>query len=314
MKCVEKCDCYGLYHFRKKCHSMVIKVIIRRNMVMENRKITIAYADDNIAIRRVYKSIFKEENDFDVVGEACDGQELISLIKEKKPQVVVLDLIMPKIDGIDVIRKIKADDDIKHKPAFLTISAVGDDKVTKEAFEAGADYYILKPIDKETLIQRIHWAVEQGEQKKRAEEIRKQNNYTGIEIKVADLLLKLGMPVHIIGQHFMREALIMTMNDRECVSSITKLLYPDIAKKFKTTPMRVERAMRHAVEVVWTKGDLKWLEEIFRRPAGDIATRPTNSEFIARMAEYMSIQLSIAEKNGMRIDSIEEMRDEYKAV
>ncbi len=275
---------------------------------MENSKIRIVCADDNISVRRVFRNIINEEDDMELVGEAMNGADLITIIKDKKPQVVILDIIMPKIDGIEVIKKIKADESIKNKPVFIAVSAIGDDRITKEAFDSGAEYYIMKPVDRDILIERIHWALKQDNERKKKEELKRRNTYTDIEIKVVDILLKLGMPVHIIGQRFMREALIMTMNDRECVSSITKLLYPDIARKNKTTATRVERAMRHAIEVVWTKGDKEWLEEIFRRPAGDISTRPTNSEFIARMAEYISIKLSIADKNGLTVDSIEELR------
>ncbi|MDD6797581.1 MAG: sporulation transcription factor Spo0A [Clostridia bacterium] len=275
---------------------------------MENGKIRIVCADDNISVRRIFRNIINEEADMELVGEAMNGADLITIIKDKKPQVVILDIIMPKIDGIEVIKKIKADESIKNKPVFIAVSAIGDDRITKEAFDAGAEYYIMKPVDRDILIERIHWALKQDNERKKKEELKRRNTYTDIEIKVVDILLKLGMPVHIIGQRFMREALIMTMNDRECVSSITKLLYPDIARKNKTTATRVERAMRHAIEVVWTKGDKEWLEEIFRRPAGDISTRPTNSEFIARMAEYISIKLSIADKNGLTVDSIEELR------
>lgn len=275
---------------------------------MENDKIRVVCADDNISVRRVFRDIINAESDMELVGEAMNGYDLITLIKDKKPQIVILDIIMPKIDGIEVIKKVKADESIKNKPVFLAVSAIGDDRITREAFDAGVEYYILKPVDRNILIERIHWALNQGNERKKKEELKRNNTYTDIEIKVVDILLKLGMPVHIIGQRFMREALIMTMNDRECVSSITKLLYPDIARKNKTTATRVERAMRHAIEVVWTKGDKEWLEEIFRRPAGDISTRPTNSEFIARMAEYISIKLSIADKNGVTVESIEELR------
>lgn len=275
---------------------------------MEGDKIKIVCADDNIAVRRVFREIINEESDMELVGEAVNGLDLLSVIKDKKPKVVILDIIMPKLDGIEVIKKVKADDNIKQKPIFIVVSAIGNDRITKEAFEAGVEYYILKPVDKDILVERIHWALAQDKERKKVEELKRINTYTDMEIKIMDILLKLGMPVHIVGQRFMREALIMTMKDRECVSSITKLLYPDIARKNKTTPARVERSMRHAIEVVWTKGDCDWLEEIFGRPAGNISTRPTNSEFIARMAEYISIKLSIAEKNGIKVDSLEQLR------
>lgn len=275
---------------------------------MENSRIKIVCADDNIAVRRVFRDIINEETDMELVGEAVNGADLMTLIKSKKPDVAIIDIIMPKLDGIEVVKKINSDINIKHKPIFIAVSAIGDDRITREAFAAGVEYYIVKPIEKKVFVEKIHWALEQDREHKRVEKLKKKNAYTDIEIKVADMLLKLGMPVHIVGQRFMREALIMTMNDRECVGSITKLMYPDIARNNKTTPTRVERAMRHAIEVVWTKGDTVWLEEIFKRPAGDISTRPTNSEFIARLAEYISIKLSIAERNGTEADSIEQLR------
>lgn len=270
-----------------RCH------ICRDGDFMGDKRITVAYADDNLAVRRLYKGILKEDEELEPVGEAANGLELLSLIRDKKPKVVVLDIIMPKLDGLDVIRRVQEDDGIRPKPVFIAVSAIGDDRITREAFEAGAQYYIMKPLEKDVLLQRIHWAVDWDDQKRKSEAARRRNTYTDVEITVADMLLRLGMPVHIIGQHYCREALCMAMNDRECVSSITKLLYPDVARKFRTTPARVERAMRHAIEVVWTKGDGRWLQEIFRRPAGNVATRPTNSEFIAGMAEYMAIKASI---------------------
>lgn len=255
---------------------------------MTNSNIKVAFADDNLIVRRLLRSIVKGEEDMQLVGEADNGADIVSIIRDRKPDVVIIDIIMSKMDGIDVIRKIKVDKSVKKIPVFIAISAVGDDRITKEAFAAGAKYYILKPIEKDVLVEKIHWALAK-EHERKAQEQNGTGRYSETEVNIVNLLLQLGMPVHIIGHKFMRDALTMVIEDRDSINSITKLLYPDIARKNKTTSARVERAMRHAIEVVWTKGDLVLLSDIFGRTAGNIAERPTNSEFIARLVEYMTI-------------------------
>ena len=250
------------------------------------RKIRLAYADDNALVRRNMKQLFAAEDQIEVVGTAGDGAAIMSIIKEKKPDVVLLDIVMPKLDGIEVAQRVKEDGNIRKKPLMIAVSAVGDAAVTQYAFQSGVDYYVMKPFDGKALRDRIYWLVEYENKEREQEKLRAQRVHITKEVKIAEMLMELGMPVHIMGQYYLRDAIIMVMEKREYVEAVTKLLYPDIARKNKATPDRVERAIRHAVEVVWTKGDVAALSELFKRPAGNVRERPTNTEFIAVITEY----------------------------
>lgn len=222
-------------------------------------KLNIAIADDNALMVQLLDQIVSSDEELRVVGKAGNGEELIDIIKEKKPDVVLMDIIMPKLDGLAVLDRVNHEPEMK-KPAFIVISAVGQEKTTEDAFELGADYYILKPFDRDTVLKRIKRArvkrpgvpvkIKAAETNVNEKEYLERN----LETDVTNIIHEVGVPAHIKGYQYLRDAIIMSVTDMEMLNSITKILYPTIAKQHQTTPSRVERAIRHAIEVAWSRG------------------------------------------------------------
>lgn len=230
-----------------------------------------------------------------MVGKAGNGEDLIEIIREKKPDVVLLDIIMPKLDGLTVMDRVNQDSNLR-KPAFIVISAVSQEKMTEDAFELGADYYILKPFDNETVVNRIKRV--RTRQLRNASKTKKISAYESqkaymehnLETDVTNIIHEVGVPAHIKGYQYLRDAIIMSVNDMEMLNSITKILYPTIAKRHQTTPSRVERAIRHAIEVAWSRGKMDTIEELFGYTVSGGKGKPTNSEFIALIADKIRLE------------------------
>ena len=188
-----------------------------------------------------------------MVGKAGNGEEIVSIIKQKEPDVVLLDIVMPKMDGLSVMEKVNEDAEIKKRPAFIVITAIGQEKITENAFELGADYYILKPFDNDMVINRIKHVKQTGEKnfaeakRVKAYESKREYMERNLETDVTNIIHEIGVPAHIKGYQYLRDSIMMSVNDMEMLNSITKLLYPTIAKMHQTTPSRVERAIRHAI-------------------------------------------------------------------
>lgn len=258
-------------------------------------RLNVAIADDNERMRELLYNILKTDNDIEVIGDARDGNEIISLIKKQEPDVVLLDLCMPGKDGINVIENVRNDKDIKKVPVFIMISGVAKDEITVEAFSKGADYYIIKPFDNEHLIARIKQYGDKEAKKDIAVVTANANmnmpeNDRRIETKVTEIIHELGVPAHIKGYQYLRDAIIMSYNDSEMLESITKILYPAIAKKNATTPSRVERAIRHAIEVAWTRGKIDTIDSIFSYTINKCKGKPTNSEFVALIVDKLNLE------------------------
>ncbi len=265
-----------------------------RSIRME--KLNIAIADDNERIVDLLDHIISSDEELTVVGKAGNGEELYEIIKDKEPDVVLLDVIMPKVDGLTVMERINQDKSVKKRPAFIVISAVGQEKITENAFELGADYYILKPFDNDMVISRIKHT--RMTREKNFQEVRKVNAYESkeaymernLESDVTGIIHEIGVPAHIKGYQYLRDAIIMSVGDMEMLNSITKILYPTIAKKHQTTPSRVERAIRHAIEVAWSRGKMDTIEELFGYTVSGGKGKPTNSEFIALIADKIRLE------------------------
>lgn len=259
-------------------------------------QLNVAIADDNEKMVQLLGDIVKSDNELNVVGTAKDGLEACKIIREKEPDVVLLDIVMPKLDGLGVLTKINNDRSLKKHPAFIVISAIGQEKITEDAFNLGADYYIMKPFDNDMVIGQIKLIRDRNMQK--TNEPKKTNAYEkyqeptqrDLEADVTDIIHEIGVPAHIKGYQYLREAIMMSVNDIEMLNSITKILYPTIAKKFQTTPSRVERAIRHAIEVAWSRGKMDTIDELFGYTINNGKGKPTNSEFIALIADKIRLE------------------------
>lgn len=263
-------------------------------------KLKVVVADDNQRIVDLLTEILRTDDEIEVTGFANDGIELIELIKEVEPDVVLLDLIMPKLDGLGVLEKIRRMSGIKKAPAFIIITAVGQEMVTESAFEFGAMYYILKPFDRDVILSRVQ-RFKQGAKAKLIDS-NKGNLYENtisqmeynLESDVTNIIHEIGVPAHIKGYQYLRDAIMMSIDDTEMLNSITKLLYPTIAKQHKTTPSRVERAIRHAIEVAWSRGKVDTIDELFGYTVNNGKGKPTNSEFVALIADKIRLEHKMA--------------------
>ena len=262
-------------------------------------KLNVAIADDNEKMLRLLGNIVRTDDDLEVVGTAKDGEEAWKMIKEKEPDVVLLDVIMPKLDGLGVLDKVNHDTSIKKHPSFIMISAIGNEKITEDAFSSGVSYYIMKPFDNDTVIKQIKQAKKSSELVKNVEprkinayeKVERQEERTpgNLEKKVTNIIHEIGVPAHIKGYQYLREAIIMSVDDIEMLNSITKILYPTIAKKYQTTPSRVERAIRHAIEVAWSRGKMDTIDDLFGYTINNGKGKPTNSEFVALIADKIRL-------------------------
>lgn len=259
-------------------------------------KLNVAIADDNEKMVEILGQMIEEDKDLTLVGKAHNGEEICNIIKEKEPDVVVLDIIMPKVDGLSVMEKFSHDSSGRKTPAFIVVSAVGQERITEDAFNLGADYYMLKPFDNQMLLNRIKHIRRIGEKKVREvnrQAVREeQSTYTrgNLESDVTNVIHEIGVPAHIKGYQYLRDAIILSVNDMEMLNSITKILYPTIAKKHQTTPSRVERAIRHAIEVAWSRGKMDTIDELFGYTVSTGKGKPTNSEFIALIADKIRLE------------------------
>lgn len=258
-------------------------------------KLGVVIVDDNQRVVNLMTEILKADDEIEVLGYANDGLEGIEKIKELKPDVVLLDIIMPKLDGLGVLEKVKEGIGLEKMPAFIVVSAVGQEMVTETAFELGAAYYVLKPFDKDVLLSRVQrfkkgtrpkfTAVKMGGY----DSVLKETEYN-LESDVTNIIHEIGVPAHIKGYHYLRDAIMMSVNDNEMLGSITKLLYPSIAKQHKTTPSRVERAIRHAIEVAWSRGKVDTIDDLFGYTVNNGKGKPTNSEFVALIADKIRLE------------------------
>ncbi len=219
-----------------------------------------------------------------------DGTEIINSIERTAPDVLIMDIFMTRLDAIGVLKTIKGMT-IK-KPFTIVISGSDNSRLEQELLTAGADYYFLKPFDTSVLVERISqftsWSKpsEQG--------VKPSSGKGDLEILVSDIMRQIGVPAHIKGYQYLREAIILSIDDIEMLNSVTKLLYPTVAKTFKTTSSRVERAIRHAIEVAWDRGDVDVLSSYFGYTIQNSRGKPTNSEFIAMISDKLRLRLKSA--------------------
>ena len=256
---------------------------------MGDRK-KILLADDNKEFCDLLEEFFSTQEDLEVVGKAHNGLEVLEKVQELNPDVVVLDIIMPNLDGLGVIEKLTNFD---KKPRIIVLSAVGQDKITQRAINLGADYYVVKPFDLKILVERIReldaGSVVQKSIKSTNTQTSKRKD-TNLEMEITNIIHEIGIPAHIKGYFYLREAIAMVVNDVELLGAVTKVLYPTIAKKYNTTPSRVERAIRHAIEVAWNRGCVETINSLFGYTVQKDKGKPTNSEFIAMISDKIRME------------------------
>lgn len=257
-------------------------------------RLNVAIADDNERMLELLGNIINNDKELTLVGKANNGEEMYQIIKNQEPDVVLLDLIMPKMDGLSVMERAIEDKDLKKCPNFIIITAIGQERITEDAFKKGASYYIMKPFQNETVLNRIKHIREEVQNYKGENKISARYSIDTKEInlenRVTDMIHEIGIPAHIKGYHYLRDAILMAIEDMDVLNAITKILYPTVAKKHHTTSSRVERAIRHAIEVAWGRGKLDTLDELFGYTVSHCKGKPTNSEFIALVSDTIRLE------------------------
>ena len=258
-------------------------------------------ADASEDFRLLLADVLESEGDMEVVGTAADGMEAFALVQSKKPDILLMDLVLTKLDGLAVLQRLS---EHEHRPTTIMISGFYNEHVVVEAAEKGAYYFMAKPCDMPALLSRIRQigsgvgtavssniltATGSG----KLPQVRSEQS---LEAIVTEVIHEIGVPAHIKGYQYLREAIILTINDMEVINAVTKILYPAVAKRFNTTPSRVERAIRHAIEVAWDRGDLDTLQKFFGYTISNIKGKPTNSEFIAMIADCLSLRRKVTER------------------
>lgn len=266
------------------------------------QKIRVLFADDNREFTALLKEYFSEQKDMEVIGIAHNGEEVLQLMEGGcEPDVLVLDIIMPHLDGLGVLEKLRAMD-LRTLPQIIMLTAFGQENITQKAVQLGASYYILKPFDMEVLANRVRQLAAQSPANSShgAGTASSKTNVISfsrgknLDANITSIIHEIGVPAHIKGYQYLREAITMVYNNIEILGAITKSLYPAIAEKYKTTPSRVERAIRHAIEVAWTRGNIESISHLFGYTINAARSKPTNSEFIAMVADKLRIEHKVS--------------------
>lgn len=264
---------------------------------MLKEKIKVLIADDNKDFVNILKDYFVQQDDIAVVGKAFNGLETLELISSELPEIVLLDIIMPHLDGLGVLEKLAEDKDLTSRPKVIMLTAFGQEAMARKAMQLGADYFILKPFDLETLANRIRQLAKGLSVKTtglktelyRQPLIRSRN----LDLEVTNIIHQMGVPAHIKGYQYLREAILLVIKDVGLLSAVTKELYPTIAEEYETTPSRVERAIRHAIELAWDRGNVDLMNKFFGYTINIERGKPTNSEFIAMISDKLRMEAKV---------------------
>jgi two-component system response regulator (stage 0 sporulation protein A) len=264
------------------------------------QKIDVLLADDNREFTNLLSEFIDDQDDMNVVGVAYNGNDVLRMIEQsnKAPDVLILDIIMPHLDGLGVLEKIR-EMNLNPQPKIIMLTAFGQENITQKAVQLGAAYYILKPFDMEVLTNRIRQLVANSHSVTTSVSSQKANvvpmsKGRNLDANITSIIHEIGVPAHIKGYQYLRDAITMVYNNIEILGAITKTLYPAIAERYKTTPSRVERAIRHAIEVAWTRGNIDSISYIFGYTINTNKSKPTNSEFIAMVADKLRIEHKVS--------------------
>lgn len=256
------------------------------------QRVKVLIADDNREFCAQCSALLRTYG-FETMTSPKDGVKLVELITEYEPNIVLADVFMPRLDAIGVMKKI-AESGIASKPLFMMMSTFDNSMLERELLSSGASYYFLKPFDTEVLVERIV----QISGYKKSDNISRLSPGSvklqpDLEMMVTEIIHQIGVPAHIKGYHYLRESIILSVNQPDIINSVTKQLYPTVAKRFSTTSSRVERAIRHAIEVAWDRGDVDILNTYFGYTIHNSRGKPTNSEFIAMIADKLRLRLKV---------------------
>ncbi|MBQ7227297.1 MAG: sporulation transcription factor Spo0A [Clostridia bacterium] len=232
--------------------------------------------DDNEEFLTSLVEFFADSSEFKVVATATNGEDALDVITATRPDVVLLDLVMPRLDGYGVLEQLSPSQKV------IVMSALSGENFITKATELGAKYYIMKPFRNETLVSRINDCI-------RGSTASRIKNKT-LEEKITNIFITVGIPAHIKGYQFLREAIKMAIDNPDVINSITKRLYPEVARRFDTSPSKVERAIRHAIEVAWNRGKIENINSLFGVRVYNHNEKPTNGEFIALVADKMLLE------------------------
>ena len=253
-----------------------------------DKRTSVLIADSSEEFCTALSSALQRTDRFTVEGIAGDGEAAMHLLEEYRPDILVLDLMLPKKDGLSLLKSISGWD---RRPAVVATTGFMTDYVASAAAGLGVTYLILKPCDLQALVDRLEeLRLDSGRPP-----VPRRSTPQSIEALVTGIIHEIGVPAHIKGYQYLREAIIIAVNDMDVINAITKVLYPQVAKTFQTTPSRVERAIRHAIEVAWDRGDLDTLQRFFGYTVSNTKGKPTNSEFIALIADKLQLQLKASE-------------------
>ena len=262
------------------------------------KQVSLVIADANDDFRHVCMQAIQSGEGIDLLAEVSDGESLLHAINSYQPDVVLMDLILPKQDGFAVL---KAMQDLKTaRPAVIVLTAFSNPGVITDAAALGAYYFFTKPCDFTELLDRIRAVGKLGGKTSgmplmAAQQASKPEQR--LETMVTEIIHEIGIPAHIKGYQYIREAIILTVRDMDLINAVTKALYPMVAKRYNTTPSRVERAIRHAIEVAWDRGDIEVLQKYFGYTVSNIKGKPTNSEFVALIADRLQLRLKVQERH-----------------
>ncbi len=260
------------------------------------KKIKVGIADDNREFCDILIDYFTEKKEIDLVFVSHDGLKTIENIKSKQPEILILDIVMPHLDGLGVLEAINKSE-LEKYPRTIVLSAVGQEPITQKAISLGAEYYIVKPFSLDVLMKRIHQLAGVEEQKEDKMQYARaiitgngDDEANTLEVDITNIIHEIGVPAHIKGYHYLRDAITMVVEDMELLGAVTKELYPAIAQLNNTTPSRVERAIRHAIEVAWNRGRVETINKLFGYTVQNDKGKPTNSEFIAIIADKLRLE------------------------
>ena len=243
-----------------------------------DKRITVVLADANEEFRTALKQALEATGEFDVVGCAADGLAAAQDIAERKPQLLVMDLLLPGLDGFGVLEQAAKD---KVQMKTVVVSALYRDQIVSQAMNRGVSFFMPKPCELTSLLDQMRRAVNEGEES--------EDESQALEREVTAVIHEVGVPAHIKGYQFLRDAILLAVSDHDYINAVTKRLYPEIAKRNATTASRVERAIRHAIEVAWDRGDVDTLNSYFGYTIHNLRGKPTNSEFIAMISDKIRL-------------------------